>query len=819
VLRFLRIFLILFTALNLQAQEIVQATNGTRTVSVEFPQIAIKAEQVAVVINLQDQTSIDVANYYMGQRSIPSQNLITLNFDHTQDQISWSSFLSLKSEIEAATPPGTQAYVLTFSRPWLVNGVGAERFSITTAISFCKSDETCAHSVGNLGSRFFSNPYLGGATPYETDGIRPTMMLAGTSYNEVKKIIDRGVSADSTFPLGNNWIVKSTDALRTGLIADNHENYVQYWNRLDGIQSATQDNGVDYLENKNSLLFYFIGLQWVDKIWTNTFAPGSIGYHATSYGGQLFGTQQMSALRWFEGGVTGSYGTVEEPGATQTRFPYPYALSMKYFGGATLIQSLLYSVHDPVLGILLGEPLARPFGPSRVTLSSDNSLSIDTTLLGPNSRYTLEGSNSSDGPFSTVQTGIRLSEGSPIPPSGHNAHGNKYGGRRARPLQLKTITVNNANYSFYRLIENSDTTPPILTIASPANNSVVSGVVNINANSADNEDTPHVYAFARFLGQEIEIDVDYEPPYTFQFDTTTFYNTNITFKLISVDSFSNETEQSITVNSSNPEPTVEILVPSSGNVLNGSIFSRIDVDHVKPISKVTLRAIKNLCSTNCNFTLGELTAPPWELTFNTSSIPNGSYKLQASAEDNIGNTGVDEFNVTFNNTAPTATPYPPTNTPTITPTNTAVPTNTIAPTNTPVPTETPTNTMAPTNTLEPTRTPTPTTTSEPTEYSDPQYFDFSLRSKVINCSRSKVFFDTTYERFLVQRIQIKYGNNIIKTLRKMPQSTGIKIKRKNELIKNRKKTKIKIGVIVTTHNGLTLTRFITINFRKCSNNR
>ena len=89
---------------------------------------------------------------------------------------------------------------------------------------------------------------------------------------------------------------------------------------------------------------------------------GLLADHLTSSGGDLFGTEQMSALRWLEAGVTASYGAVTEPCAYADKFPTASVLVKNYFRGNTVLEAYTKSVRQPSQGIFVGDPLARPFG-------------------------------------------------------------------------------------------------------------------------------------------------------------------------------------------------------------------------------------------------------------------------------------------------------------------------------------------------------------------------------------------------------------------------------------------------------------------------
>jgi uncharacterized protein (TIGR03790 family) len=90
--------------------------------------------------------------------------------------------------------------------------------------------------------------------------------------------------------------------------------------------------------------------------------PGALADHLTSFGGDLTGKGQMSALRWLDAGATASYGTVSEPCNYWQKFPNPTVLLKWYVNGATAIEAYWKSVAWPAQGVFVGEPLAAPYG-------------------------------------------------------------------------------------------------------------------------------------------------------------------------------------------------------------------------------------------------------------------------------------------------------------------------------------------------------------------------------------------------------------------------------------------------------------------------
>ena len=115
-----------------------------------------------------------------------------------------------------------------------------------------------------------------------------------------------------------------------------------------------------------------IGLARVNGIASNTYLPGAIADHVTSYAGVLYTSSQMSLLDWIAAGVSGLYGTVTEPCNYTQKFPHAMVHSW-YARGFTLAESLAMSVENPYMGITVGDPLCAPYALSpSITVSGVN---------------------------------------------------------------------------------------------------------------------------------------------------------------------------------------------------------------------------------------------------------------------------------------------------------------------------------------------------------------------------------------------------------------------------------------------------------------
>ncbi len=310
---------------------------------------AVGANQLAVVYNKADPESRALAVYYQQQRHIPQKNMIAIELPLGQASINRREFARVYAEVQAATPAVVEFYALAWSKPYR-----AACMSITSAFAFGFDTKYCAQGcAATAPSEYFNSD---SQHPYADFKIRPAMLLAGGSLQQVKVTIDRGVRADYSLPKATAYLLSTSDRARNARAFIYPEVVVQLGNRL-----PVQILKLDTLKNKPDVMFYFTGLKSVDEITSNTFVAGAIADHLTSTGGNLFGGSQMSILRWLDAGATASYGTVVEPCAFPQKFPNPGIVIDRYTRGENLIEAYWKSVQWPGQGVFVGEPLAAPY--------------------------------------------------------------------------------------------------------------------------------------------------------------------------------------------------------------------------------------------------------------------------------------------------------------------------------------------------------------------------------------------------------------------------------------------------------------------------
>ena len=393
--------------------------------SVILPKTGLGADEIAILVNQNDPQSVEVAGYYQSKRGVPAGNVVNLSFA-VGDVMTEADFTTAKALVDAL-PATVQGLVVSWTRPYRV-----ECMSTTSAFALGFDHKYCNDTAGCGSTASVDYFDSDSVAPLTDHGIRPAMMLAGKDAASAKAVVDLGVSADDTFPTGDGYMVRTTDSARSVRYSE-FVAVTNTWTHPDVLKLSYVDNsaggGSDTIDNTNGVLFYFTGLASVPNIATDTYRPGAVADHLTSFGGQVPTSGQMSVVAWLEAGVTASYGTVVEPCNYTTKFPDPRILLPHYYRGATILEAYWKSVASPGEGLFVGEPLARPWGRSDVSFDK-GTLTIVTTALDPAHVYALESATTAAGPFASALAGITVPY-----------------------YQRATITLSGATAPVYRLIQ------------------------------------------------------------------------------------------------------------------------------------------------------------------------------------------------------------------------------------------------------------------------------------------------------------------------------------------------------------------------------
>ena len=310
----------------------------------------IEARHLGLVINTRDAESKALGEYYIKKRKIPAENVIYVRFPPVTTTLTEKQFATQKALVDKVTPSHIQAYALAWTTPYRVDCM-----SITSAFAFGFNKDFCAKGCKPTQSSAYFNS--SSHRPWSHHHVRPTMMLAGRTLDDAKKLVDRGIKADATYPSGTAYLLSTSDKAR-----NTRAKFYKLTEKQFGKRFKIKLLARDTLSKKKDVFFYFTGLKHVNDLGSLEFLPGAIADHLTSTGGKLTSIKgQMSALRWLEAGATASYGAVVEPCNFPQKFPNPVVVMGHYLHGDSLIEAYWKSVAWPGQGVFVGEPLASPF--------------------------------------------------------------------------------------------------------------------------------------------------------------------------------------------------------------------------------------------------------------------------------------------------------------------------------------------------------------------------------------------------------------------------------------------------------------------------
>jgi uncharacterized protein (TIGR03790 family) len=310
---------------------------------------ALQPDQLGIVMNDDDPSSVAVGNYYRKRRGIPAANVVHVRIPGKPRQISAERFAELKAQIDGKLGKSVQAVLMIWTAPYAV-----ECNSITGAYTLGFDPAQCASTCA--AGR--PSPYFNSSSPrpYTDLGIRISMLLPTESVEQAKAVIDRGVASGFRVVPASAYYLTTSEKAR-----NSRAGFFPPEGTFEARKLATHRMQADALEGVSDIVIYETGMAQVDKLDTLKFVPGALADHLTSLGGDLLGEGQMSSLRWLQAGATASYGSVSEPCNYWQKFPNPAVLLKYYVQGNSAIEAYWKSVAWPTQGVFIGEPLAAPY--------------------------------------------------------------------------------------------------------------------------------------------------------------------------------------------------------------------------------------------------------------------------------------------------------------------------------------------------------------------------------------------------------------------------------------------------------------------------
>jgi len=327
--------------------------------------------------------AIQVGHLWAQLRDIPVEQVVYVRLPadlHGRVRMTRDQFTDLVwtpvREALAARKLGDDRILAWVYGPGIPTRVDAEGVTVSlTGITWVRNELPAAGAItgGSWRSPLFAAPEPNRRVPalrgleraardLEATYPLPAMMLGvfgpkGNTPEEVAAAVRRGRAADGTQPKGATWLVSTPD-VRTRARA---------W-QFPLAAKALREMGAEvslvdaFPRHQEQVVGIMTGSARVNPGQGNTYAPGAIGDHLTSFAGAFDTGGQTPLSEWIRAGATASSGTVTEPFAIWTKFPHAWIFVVQR-QGATMLEAYAASVASPLQLLLVGDPLSRPWGP------------------------------------------------------------------------------------------------------------------------------------------------------------------------------------------------------------------------------------------------------------------------------------------------------------------------------------------------------------------------------------------------------------------------------------------------------------------------
>lgn len=326
------------------------------------PAAALGPANVLIVVNKRDPVSLAVANHYRLRRQIPGRNFVFVDYTGNTKECSWEQFKKEVYDPTLATIARENIenqISVWLTMPGLPYRVGKN--GISGVVHFGQeSTPVQSAALGPAGFTTANAYYDAHQAIIPPQPGQPKrylhMFLPAESIDAGKAFIDRSFSADAKRPKGTIYLFDGD-----GPRASRQISIPMAARMLDLLDAQHQHRPSSSMTGVRDVLGVYTGAVSFPCA-QNTFLPGAIADHLTSFGGALLDSgDQMSCLEFLKAGCVASYGTVVEPYSYPAKFPSAQA-HVLYFQGFSAIESYWMSVYWPQQSVFVGDPLARPFG-------------------------------------------------------------------------------------------------------------------------------------------------------------------------------------------------------------------------------------------------------------------------------------------------------------------------------------------------------------------------------------------------------------------------------------------------------------------------
>jgi hypothetical protein len=217
-------------------------------------------------------------------------------------------------------------------------------------------------------------------------------------------------------------------------------------------------------------------------------------------------------------------------------------------------------------------------------------------------------------------------------------------GSHAITAVLEDSAGNAANASAAVTVNNADTTPPTVSITSPANGATVSGTTAVKATASDSAGVASV----AFSVDGTVKSTATTAPYSYSWVTTDVANGSHTVTATAKDTGGNTASSSVTVTVSNASsgsgtstPTIAITSPGNEAVVSGTVAISAAVTDSDPVTSVAFVVDR--------VTWATFKSAPYTCQWNSKTHSNGLHYIQAVVTDADGRTATAAIHVVIDN--------------------------------------------------------------------------------------------------------------------------------------------------------------------------
>jgi Bacterial Ig domain len=198
-----------------------------------------------------------------------------------------------------------------------------------------------------------------------------------------------------------------------------------------------------------------------------------------------------------------------------------------------------------------------------------------------------------------------------------------------------------------------DTTPPVITLESPAGGASVRGVIDLHASAVDVLPGSGVARIDVLVDGSLHASVA-SASHEGSFDTKTLADGMHEFSVVAVDGKGNTSSTSVMARVDNTLPMISIVDPAEASIRSGNVaFTATASDAGSGIASIVMLAGGSAPTVDGSFTHATPVASDVRTSqVATTMLPDGSLLLSATARDAAGNEATASITIVVDNTAP-----------------------------------------------------------------------------------------------------------------------------------------------------------------------